>query len=215
MLKGKSMYLPQYMINIIIGLSIPVGAVQCFFGYRIFRFILGLTGFLFGGSLACVVAYIISQEELVALLAGIIGGFIGAALMSALYFIGIFLIGAFLGGVMGTALFAVAKSSPNLSVLFILAVIAGVITLIFQKSMIIISTGFGGAWSMVIGIAYFIAPANLERMFGPNGIYLYTIVLSWLALGMIGVFVQHKYREEESSAPDRKQIAALSHTDKP
>ena len=213
------MRLPQDLLNVIIVSSISVGFVQCFFGYRIFRFILGLTGFLFGGSLACVVVYTISQEELIALLAGIIGGIIGAALMSALYFIGIFLIGAFLGGVIGTALFAVVKSSPDLSVLFILAVIAGVITLIFQKSMIIVSTGFGGAWSMVIGIAYFttaaIAPANLERMFGSGGIYLYTIVLSWIALGMIGVFVQHKYREEESSAPDRKQIADLSHTDKP
>jgi len=204
------MYLPQNMLNVIIGLSILVGAVQCFFGYRIFKFILGLTGFLFGGSLACVIGYTISQEKVVALLAGIIGGFIGAALMSALYYIGIFLIGAFLGGVLGTVLFAVVKSNPDFSVLFILAVIAGVITLIFQKSMIIVSTGFGGAWNVVIGITCFTTElihfSNLDQLFRSGGSHFYAIVLCWLALGIIGVIVQHKSaptREEEAAVPVR------------
>jgi len=219
------MSIPQDVLNVIIGLGILVGAIQCFFGYRIFKFILGLTGFLVGGALAAAIGYALSQEEAVALLAGLVGGFIGAALMVALYFIGIFLIGAFLGGVLGAVLFAVAGSNPEPAVLLILAVIAGVVALVFQKFMIIISTGFGGAWSIVIGIAYFttgaIDPTNIERLFRSGGSHLYAIVLCWLALGIVGVIVQYKLIPTEeaearpSAPPDGEKRAALSPAGEP
>ncbi len=202
------MDLPQDLLNVIIGIGILVGALQCFFGYRIFKFILGLTGFLLGGVLAGSIGYTISQEESVALLSGLVGGFVGAALMIALYFIGIFLIGALLGGVLGAVLFAVAESNPEPSVLLILAVISGVIALIFQKFMIIVSTGFGGAWGVVVGIAHFttgaIDPSNIERMFRSGGSQLYSILLCWLALGIIGIIVQYKsnlIKEKENQPP--------------
>ena len=219
------MDLPQDILNVIIGLSILVGAVQCFLGYRIFKFILGLTGFLIGGALAGVIGYAISQQEVVALLAGLVGGFIGAALLIALYFIGVFLIGALLGGILGAVFFAVAGSSPEPAVLLILAVIAGVIALIFQKFMIIVSTGFGGAWSVVMGIAYFttgaIDPTNLERMFRSGGTLLYAILLCWIALGIVGVIVQFKSapkKEKEakpSAASDREEHTSLSSAGEP
>ena len=91
------MDLPQDVLNVIFAIAILVGAIQCFFGYRFFKFILGLTGFLLGGAIAAAVGFAISQQEIVALLAGIVGGFIGASSMVAMYFIGIFLIGAFFG----------------------------------------------------------------------------------------------------------------------
>ena len=199
------MDLPQDVLNVIIGLSILVGAVQCFLGYRIFKVILGLTGFLIGGALASALGYAISQQEVVALLAGLLGGFIGAALLVALYFIGVFLIGALLGGVLGGVLFAVAGSDPEPAVLLILAVIAGVIALIFQKFMIIVSTGFGGAFGVVVGITYFtteaIDPTNLERIFRSDGSHLYAILLCWIGLGIVGVIVQYK------SAPTKEEEA--------
>jgi MFS family permease len=201
------MDLPEDVRNIIIALSILVGALQCFFGYRIFKVILGLTGFLLGGTLAGAIGYAISQEQAVALLAGLVGGFIGAALIVALYFIGVFLIGALLGGVLGTALFAVAESNPEPAVVLVLAVIAGIIAVIFQKFMIIVSTAFGGAWAVVTGIAHFttgaVDPGNLERMFRSAGSHLYAILLCWLALGIVGVVVQYKSapRKEKKAEP--------------
>jgi len=200
------MELPQDTLNVIIGLSILFGAVQCFFGYRIFKIILGLMGFLIGGVLAAAMGFAIFEQEIIALVSGLVGGIIGAALMVVLYFVGIFLIGAFLGGVLGTVLFAVAETYPEPVVLLILAVITGVIALIFQKFMIIVATGFGGAWSVVTGIAYFttgaIDPTNLESMFRADGSQLYIIVLCWIALGTVGVVVQYLSapppKEEES-----------------
>lgn len=146
------MDLPHEALNVIIGLSIVVGAVQCFLGYRIFKIILGISGFIIGGALAGGIGYAISQTEGVALLAGIVGGAIGAGLMVALYFFGVFLMGAFLGGVLGAVLYGMAGNSPEPAVLIIMAVIAGVIAVIFQKFMIIVATGFVGAWNVVTGI---------------------------------------------------------------
>jgi hypothetical protein len=190
------MHLPQDVLNMIIGLGIIVGAIQCFFGYRIFKFILGLTGFILGGAICAAIGYAIFQKEVIALLAGLVGGIIGAALIVVLYLIGIFLIGAFLGGVLGTALFAVAGHNPEPAVILILAVIVGVIALIFQKFMIIVSTGFWGAWSVVMGIAYFttgaVDPTSIERFFRSGGGQLYAILLCWIVLGIVGVIVQFK-----------------------
>ncbi len=200
------MELPQDTLNGIIGLSMLFGVVQCFFGYRIFKIILGLMGFLIGGVLAAAMGFAFTGQEIIALLSGLVGGIIGAALMLVLYFVGIFLLGAFLGGVLGTVLFAVAESYPVPAVLLILAVVTGVIALIFQKFMIIVATGFGGAWSVVTGIAYFttgaIDPTNFERMFSAGGSQIYIIVLCWIALGTVGVVVQYLFapppKEEET-----------------
>ncbi len=184
------------LLSVVIGLSIVIGAVQCFFGYLIFKIILGLTGFLVGGVLAGAIGYAVSQQEIVALLAGLVGGAIGAALMVALFLIGVFLIGAFFGGVLGAALYAVAGNSPEPAVLLILAVIAGVLAVIFQKFMIILSTAFGGAWNVVTGIAFFttgaIDPTDPMRFFQSGGTLLYTVVLCWIALGIAGMVVQYR-----------------------
>ena len=206
------MDIPHDVLNAIMALAIPIGLLQCFFGYRIFKFILALTGFLIGSAMAATIGYNASQQEVVALLAGLVGGFIGAALMVLLYFVGIFLLGAFVGAALGTMLFAMAETNPIPFVLFILAAIVGVLALVFQKFMIIIATAFGGAWNVVIGIAYFttgaIDPTNIEASFSSGGTLTYIIVLCWLALGITGVIVQYKSappKEEEPREPTTEE----------
>lgn len=186
----------QEVLYVFIGLSILVGTLQCFFGYRIFKFILGLLGFLLGFALTVTIGFNFIQEQVLVLLLGLVGGFIGAAIMVALYFVGVFLTGSLFGGVLGIVLYAVTQSNPDPVAVLLLAVIAGVIALIFQKVMIIVSTGFGGAWIVVIGIAYFVTDtvylSNLEHIFLSGGSILYTILLCWFALGIAGVIVQYR-----------------------
>jgi len=190
------MDLHQELRYVFIGLGILVGALQCFFGYRLFQFILGLIGFLLGSALTVAIGTTYSIDVIPVLLLGLVGGFIGAALMVALYYVGVFVIGSFLGSILGVALYAVAESSPDPVALLILAVISGVMALIFQKFMIIVSTGFGGAWIVVIGIAYFIADtlylSSLELTFTSGGSIIYAILLCWLAFGFAGVIVQYR-----------------------
>jgi len=158
--------------------------------------VLGLTGFILGGVLAASIGYEASQKEVVALLSALVGGVIGAALTVALYFVGVFLIGAFLGGVVGVALFATVGNNPEPVVLLILGVVGGVVALIFQKLMIIVSTAFVGAWNVVFGIAYFVTgtidPTNVEGLFRTRGTQLYIILLCWIALGIVGAIVQYQ-----------------------
>jgi hypothetical protein len=195
------MYTPQDALNLIIALGILVGVIQCFFGYRIFKFVLGMTGFLLGAALAGVVGYNISQQVITGVFAGILGGVIGALLMFALYFVGVFLFGAFLGGVLGATLYGMAGSNPEPVALIILAVVFGLIALVFQKFMIIVSTAFNGAWNVVTGIAYFTAgsaePSNLERLFRSRGAALYMMTLCWVLLGITGVIIQYKSAPKE------------------
>ena len=199
------MDLNQDVLYVLVGLGILVGALQCFYGYRIFKFILGLTGFLLGGALSIVIGYTISQVEAFVLLTGLVGGFIGAALMVTLYYVGIFLIGAILGSVLGTVFYAVAEGNPDPAVLLILAVLAGIIALIFQKFMIIVSTAFGGSWGVVIGIVYFITGtvnlSNPEQIFSSGGKYLYALLLCWLVLGVAGVIIQYRSAQTKETQP--------------
>ena len=199
------MNLPAEYLNLINGLSVIIGLIYCFLGYRIFKFILGLTGFLIGGALVGGVAYAISQQEVTGILMGVVGGALGAALLVALYFVGVFLLGAVLGGGLGFLLAALAGGSPEPAILIILAIIGGVVALFVQKFMIIVTTAFSGAFNVVIGVAYFATGAvdltNLERFIRYGGTRLYVTLLCGLALGVAGVIVQYK----SASAKDPKE----------
>ena len=89
--------------QVYVAAGVIVGLIQCFLGYRIFRIVLGLTGFLMAAGFAGTMGFSLTGNEIMALIFGILGGLIGAGLMVAIYFVGLFLIGAFLGGVLGAA----------------------------------------------------------------------------------------------------------------
>ena len=199
------MHVPQTSQSLCVGLGIILGAIQCFSGYRLFKVVLGLTGFIVGGALAAAGGYACSQTAIVAVFAGLVGGCLGAALLTALYFLGVFLSGALLGGMAGALLWAGTGGLPQPAVLLFPAVIAGVLALVFQRFMIIVATGFGGAWCMVLGVAYFTTgafdPANIESFFPAAGRHSPVLLVCWLALGAAGALVQY------SSAP-KQQTAA-------
>jgi len=192
------------LLVIMLGLII-FGVVQCFFGYRIFKFTLKLIGFLLGAVLAGGIGAVISQEAGVGILTALIGGFIGAALMVALHFVGVFLLGASLGGLLGLFLSALSQNSPD-AVSLILAIIGGVAALIYHKFMIITSTAFAGAWIVVTGIFnfnrwFYVLTSgrsiyhydfSFEGLFSSWGTNLFAMVLCWLALGIFGVIVQYR-----------------------
>src|SRR5437016_4480635 len=68
------------------------GILACFAGYRLFRVVLGLYGFVIG---AMVTSQLMGTTNMWALvLAALVGGLVGAGLMIAAYFIGVGLVGA-------------------------------------------------------------------------------------------------------------------------
>ena len=189
------------VLHIIAFASVASGAIFCFIGYRIFKITLGTLGFVIGFSIAGCIAFRLSNGgETIALLAGLIGGVMGAAFMVTLYLVGIFCLGAVLGSSLGIMITAGTGSGSESVILLILAVIGGIAALMFQKLIVIISTSINGAWGIVFGIFYFVGggfipirlfqhPESLHHM----GRELYVLVICWVLLGLTGIIVQYRF----------------------
>src|SRR5262245_58551831 len=80
-----------------------VGIVSCFFGYRLFRIVLAIFGFILG-ALAASSLFGVSDTWML-LGAAVIGGLIGALILIAAYFVGVALVGAALGAAIANLLF--------------------------------------------------------------------------------------------------------------
>ncbi|MDX1591134.1 MAG: DUF4203 domain-containing protein [Balneolaceae bacterium] len=186
----------QEELFLLMGLSVIIGPVLCFFGYRLFKFVLGLIGFIIGGALTIAISQYYIQNENISLILGMLGGFIGASLMVPLYFAGVFILGSLFGSLMGIVLYSLTGSSPDPVAMIIMMIIMGVVAVAFEKFMIILSTAFAGAWSMLIGITYFIAGTpnfiSPEQVSDSHESYIFIFLLAWLAVGILGVLVQYR-----------------------
>lgn len=192
------MNMSQTIFSFTAGFAVIIGVLQCLFGYRIFKVVLGLTGFFAGFVLAF---SILQDGGILALVAGLIGGMIGALLMSFFYRIGVFVVGAFLGSVFGIFGLAVTGAEDGLIFLIVLSLISGLISLYVQKFMIILSTSFVGSWIAVAGVAFLLMgaahPLGLEHLFQSTGLTFYAVLVSWLTLGIAGMAYQFR-----STAPE-------------
>ena len=177
--------------------AIAIGLVQCFLGYRFFRWVLGITGFLLFGLLAGFLVFQWTASPLFGVIAGVIGGIIGAFLMGGLYVIGFFVIGAIFGGVATSALFALGGSSAPVWLIVLLALVCGVLAIVLQKLMIVIATAFGGSWWAMSGIAALTGAVEMDSLqLAPTGLLQAGAgwLVAWLVLGIVGLVVQYRQR---------------------
>ena len=177
---------------------LAAGIVSCFFGYRLFRTVLAIFGFILG-ALAASSVFGISNTTLM-LVAAIAGGLVGAFILIAAYFVGVALAGAAIGAVIATAVFSAGSRDPSVYVVVLFAVAGAVAATYLQRYFIIVFTAFGGAWTMIVGamalvgnrtalraatsgdvwVAYPLNPAPGQRW----------VLLVWLILSLIGAGVQ-------------------------
>ncbi len=155
-----SMYLAIY--REISAIFVPLGIVlllwglaNAFFGYKIFKVVLAITGFFTGMLLLPTVVGLflffstdISEGSSIALivLLGLVGGVIGAVLAVLLYKVGVF----FSVGMMGFIVFFVIVQQvwPAL----VLGIICGIVGVILDKYVIIVSTGLSGGSLAGVGV---------------------------------------------------------------
>lgn len=208
-LTATGVNLPKDLVGVVVAISIAIGIIECLFGYRIFMAIVAMIGLVIGAFLAGSIGYAQSHDAVLAVVLAIVGGLLGAILMVVLQFVGVFAVGAVFGAILGAVLCAAAHSNPEPAVLVIFAAIGGIAALIWRKFLIIMATGFGGAWSVVTGIAYFTASAldrgNVQEALSPNGTYLVPVVFSWLVLGTVGVMFQYAAIPLSEPAPTLSQ----------
>jgi hypothetical protein len=205
----------QYQIPAAIVLLIG-GVVACFFGYRLFRIVLAIFGFILGSLLASSIFGASDTGPMVA--AAIVGGLLGAGVLIAAYFVGVAIVGAGLGALIANLAFAAGDRDPHFLVVMFAAVIGAVGAIYLQRYFIIVGTGFGGAWTLIVGamaligdrtalaaaaagdvwVAYPLDPAPGQRW----------VPIAWILLGLVGVGVQMGVTGGETGRVGRRRKKA-------
>lgn len=174
------------------------GTVACFFGYRLFRIVLAIFGFILGALAASSIFGMSDTGPMI--VAAVVGGLLGAGILIAAYFVGVALIGAGLGAVTANVVMAAGDRDPHFLVVVFFAIAGAAAAMYLQRYFIIVGTSFGGAWTLIVGamaligdktamaaaaagdvwVAYPLNPAPGQRW----------VPFAWLALGAAGAAIQ-------------------------
>lgn len=184
------------------------GLLACFAGYRLFKLVLGIYGFILGAAMTSTA--IGSAEPWWMILAAIGGGLVGALILVAAYFIGVALLGAGLAVLAVHLVWTPIGGEPHPVVLIVAAVAGAMGALVLQRHVIIVGTAFAGAWTAIVGglamrtnaakvaeevwLAY---PTSLDQ-------HRAWIVAGWVALGVLGVVVQFKWTGKGKRSSKKK-----------
>ena len=171
-------------------IAILAGLVMCFYGYRLFRVWLAVTGFIGGAYLGDYLgkAYFTGEIWPVALAIAI--GLLFALLAYFLYRLGVVLTGAILGAaLMNLLLFTLSGVDagwPMVAGAILGAILAG----IFIKPYIIIGSSFNGAYFAALGAYSLILMKDMtqENLFGQS--LPWYVLLGVLALTVLGIAAQ-------------------------
>jgi uncharacterized protein DUF4203 len=174
------------------------GALACFAGYRLFRIVLGIYGFVLGAMFASSMMGASSTGAQV--VAAIIGGLIGAAILTLAYFVGIALVGAGLGALVAHVLWqSFGTGDPPAIAVILLAVAGSIGAMLLQRYVIIVGTAFGGAWTLLVGLFALLGDRGAARAAASGNVWiLYPttapserwVPITWFVLGLIGAAVQ-------------------------
>src|SRR5260370_23513311 len=126
------------------------GAVSCFAGYRLFKIVLGIYGFILGAGVASSTMGASNTAGMV--IAALVGGFVGALILGFAYFVGIALVGAGLGALVAHVGWGYVRiGDPPALAVIVLSALGAVGAMLLQRYVIIVATAFGGAWTMIVG----------------------------------------------------------------
>jgi hypothetical protein len=174
------------------------GLISCFAGYRVFRVVLGIYGFILGALFASGIAG--PENTFWMIVAALTGGIAGALILIAAYFVGVALLGAGIGALAASGIWAALGREPGALIVILFAIAGALAALALQRYVIVGATAFTGAWTIIVGALALTgrgAPADAAAR---TKVWLaypmnpapgnYWILLAWIALGVTGVFVQ-------------------------
>jgi hypothetical protein len=175
------------------------GALSCFAGYRLFRVVLAIYGFILGAMIASSTMGVSNTIGMIA--AALVGGLIGALILVFAYFIGIALVGAGLGALVAHVAWGqFGTGDPSPILVIVLAVLGAIGAMLLQRYVIIVATAFGGAWTIILGGLAATGDRNVARAASGGDVWiLYPMTpapgqrwvpIAWIGLGLIGTAVQ-------------------------
>lgn len=180
------------------GLLVIAGLVSCVAGYRLFRWVLGLFGFMLGAL--AVSAIFGASDRLYMVAAALGGGLAGALLMLAAYFVGVALVGAAVGAVAINLMWKLMTGEPHPYAVVLFAVGGAVLATWLQRYVIITATAFAGGWTLLVGALALIGDRTRMNAAASGDVWvLYPlqpapgqawVPWAWLALGLAGALIQ-------------------------
>src|SRR5687768_3844138 len=174
------------------------GLVACFFGFRLFKFVLAIFGFILGALAASSIWG--ASDTTYMVIAAVVGGVAGGLLLLAAYFVGVALVGAGLGALIANLIWTQIEGDPHPFVVVLFSVAGALLATWLQRYVIILGTAFGGAWTIIVGglalmgdqtalnaaaagdiwVAYPLNPAPGQQW----------VPYTWVGLGLLGTLVQ-------------------------
>jgi hypothetical protein len=177
---------------------ILAGALACFTGYRLFRVVLAVFGFILGAMLASSLMGISNTAGM--LIAAFIGGLAGAVILLFAYFVGIALVGAGVGALIAHFGWTfVGSGDPPVLAVIVLAIGGAIGAMFVQRHVIIVTTAFVGAWTLIVGILAAVGDRGaLAAKSAGNVWILYPttapgygwMLFAWIGLGLAGTIAQ-------------------------
>jgi hypothetical protein len=174
------------------------GTLSCFAGYRLFRAVLAIYGFVAGWSLAG--SLIAVHNTAGAFVVALVGGIAGALALVFAYFIAVAIIGAGLGAVVAHVVWnVVGGGDPPWMLVVLLAVLGAVGAILLQRYVIVVSTAFAGAWMIVIASVAASGNRHAQAALDSHNWILSPfataaiaawVPIAWIALGLLGTTVQ-------------------------
>jgi hypothetical protein len=174
------------------------GVLACFFGYRLFKVVLGVFGFIIGALAASSIFGAGDTTPMV--IAAILGGLVGAALLLAAYFVGVALVGAGIGALLVNVIWTQIEGDPHPAVVILFSVAGAVLATWLQRYVIILGTAFAGAWTLLVGVLAFMGDGGPLKAAASGDIWVaYPLTpapgrgwlpWAWVAIGAVGTLVQ-------------------------
>ena len=189
------------------------GTIACFFGYRFFRVVLGIYGFVLGALMAT--SILGPGETLPLVVAALVGGLIGALVLNLAYFVGVALVGAAFGAFLLHLLWPRFSTGDPHVLLVIFFAAAGAIGAIWlQRIVIVLGTAFGGAWTLMVGGLALMGDRAAREATRVHDVWVVYpldpapgrewVVWVWLAIGTVGAIVQLRSRAPVKPVKVRK-----------
>ena len=174
------------------------GLVSCFVGYRLFKFVLAIFGFILGALAATSLFGVSDTWPMV--IAALVGGIAGALLLLAAYFVGVALVGAGLGALIANLIWTQIEGDPHAFVVVLFSVAGALVATWLQRYVIILATSFGGAWTIIVGGLALMGDKSALNAAAIGDVWVASplnpapgqawIPYAWVALGLFGTVIQ-------------------------
>ena len=183
----------------IAGVCLLIGLIQCFAGFKVYKFMMGVFGFFFGAAIGAVVAVLCKIPDYSLLVAAVLG-IIFAFLSYKLYLIGVFLM-TFI-----SSIFVLMVLVQNIYIAAIAAFVIALLAVFFVKPVIIVTTSLSGAELIVSAMGVLIGFYRLGFFI------ILALKLFFVVVGIVLQFLTNMKRKPavpaQNNVPPQKKVFA-------